>query len=59
MTIPELQMVKDKLKCAEHLAKNRWCYVMGPNSKFPGEHVAVGIDTVALWARKIVRAYPY
>ncbi|KAJ6614275.1 hypothetical protein B0H10DRAFT_1803816 [Mycena sp. CBHHK59/15] len=54
MTIPELLEVQTKLACAEHPGNNRWCYVMGPKSKYPGKHVEVGIDVVSLWARKMV-----
>jgi hypothetical protein len=48
---PELR----RCRCALHPGKNRWCYVMGPTSKYPGKHCPVGIDVVTLWARKIVR----
>ncbi|KAJ7676418.1 hypothetical protein B0H17DRAFT_1139856 [Mycena rosella] len=53
LSIPELQQVQAKLKCAEHPGKNRWCYVMGPKSTHPGKHVELGIDVVSLWARKM------
>ncbi|KAJ7263545.1 hypothetical protein C8J57DRAFT_1629725, partial [Mycena rebaudengoi] len=54
LSIPELQQVQAKLKCAEHPGNNRWCYVMGPKSAHPGKHVELGIDVVSLWARKVV-----
>ncbi|KAJ6524180.1 hypothetical protein B0H19DRAFT_972217, partial [Mycena capillaripes] len=50
---PEIAKVQAKLSCALHPGKNRWCYVMGPKSKSPGKHVAIGIDVLTLWARKI------
>ncbi|KAJ6616838.1 hypothetical protein B0H10DRAFT_2219178 [Mycena sp. CBHHK59/15] len=53
LSIPELQQVQAKLKCAEHLGNNRWCYAMGPKSTHPGKHVELGIDVVSLWARKV------
>ncbi|KAF8214495.1 hypothetical protein K438DRAFT_2008803 [Mycena galopus ATCC 62051] len=53
IAIPELENVKAKLTCALHPGKNRWCYVMPPDSNHPGEHVALGIEHVGLWARKI------
>ncbi|KAJ7699528.1 hypothetical protein B0H17DRAFT_1158147 [Mycena rosella] len=53
VTAPELRKVQEKLTCALHPGKNRWCYVMGPTSKHPGQHVPLGIDVVTLWARKV------
>ncbi|KAJ7456408.1 hypothetical protein B0H11DRAFT_1739317 [Mycena galericulata] len=53
IAIPELEKVKAKLTCALHPGKNRWCYVMPPDSKHPGKHVALGIEHVRLWARKV------
>ncbi|KAJ7165220.1 hypothetical protein C8R46DRAFT_900628 [Mycena filopes] len=53
LTIPELENVKSKLSCMLHPGRNRWCYVMPPDSKKPGEHVALGIEHVSLWARKV------
>ncbi|KAJ7127664.1 hypothetical protein C8R44DRAFT_616163 [Mycena epipterygia] len=53
LSIPELQQVQAKLKCAEHPGNNRWCYVMGPKTTHPRKHVELGIDVVSLWARKV------
>ncbi|KAJ6607194.1 hypothetical protein B0H10DRAFT_1956454 [Mycena sp. CBHHK59/15] len=53
VAIRELEKVKAKLTCALHPGKNRWCYVMPPDSKHPGKHVALGIEHVGLWARKV------
>ncbi|KAJ7709051.1 hypothetical protein B0H17DRAFT_916406 [Mycena rosella] len=53
ISIPELEIVKAKLTCALHPGRNRWCYVMPPDSKHPGEHIALGIEHVGLWARKV------
>ncbi|KAJ6453081.1 hypothetical protein C8R45DRAFT_847233 [Mycena sanguinolenta] len=53
LALPELEKVQAKLACTEHPGKNKWCYVMGPQSAHPGKHVEVGIDVVSLWARKI------
>ncbi|KAJ6631961.1 hypothetical protein B0H10DRAFT_1975580 [Mycena sp. CBHHK59/15] len=59
LSIPELQQVQAKLKCAEHPGNNWWCYVMGPKSTHPRKHVELGIDVVSLWARKVVRTGLY
>ncbi|KAJ6490437.1 hypothetical protein DFH09DRAFT_1454372 [Mycena vulgaris] len=53
VTIPELRKVKEKLACAEHPGRNRWCYVLPPSSKHPGKHVPLDIEVIGLWARKM------
>ncbi|KAJ6571919.1 hypothetical protein B0H19DRAFT_890423, partial [Mycena capillaripes] len=53
VTSVELRKLQAKLACALHPSKNRWCHVMGPESKFPGKHVLLGIEHVMLWARKM------
>lgn len=52
----ELRVVKEKLQCAHHSGPNRWCYVSPEN---PTEHVALGLEEITLWARKIVSSYVY
>ncbi|KAJ7018948.1 hypothetical protein C8F04DRAFT_1324746 [Mycena alexandri] len=51
VTLPELRKVKEKLTCALHPGKNRWCYVRGPKDKRPGEHVPLDLEVLLLWAR--------
>ncbi|KAF8231156.1 hypothetical protein L208DRAFT_1378238 [Tricholoma matsutake] len=46
----ELHLVKEKLCCTKHGGLNHWCYIH-PNT--PGEHVALGLQEITLWARKI------
>jgi hypothetical protein len=58
ITLPEFAKAQAKLKCAQHPGTNRWCYAMGPSSKYPGKHVGFGIDIVNRWARKMVRDRP-
>ncbi|KAJ7089961.1 hypothetical protein C8R44DRAFT_648573, partial [Mycena epipterygia] len=53
LTVPELRKVQDKHTCTQHPGRNRWCYVMRPNSKFPGKHVPLDLELVSLWARKM------
>jgi hypothetical protein len=48
-----LGKVKEKLKCAVHPGPHRWCYVR-QDAGHEGEHVALGIGEVGLWARQIV-----
>jgi hypothetical protein len=55
-TNPEvLHKVKNVLQCATHSGPHRWCY-MRRDREHEGEHVALGIYEVSLWARKIVSA---
>ncbi|KAJ7358534.1 hypothetical protein DFH08DRAFT_953665 [Mycena albidolilacea] len=53
IAIPELENIKAGLTCALHPGKNRWCYVMPPDSTHLREPVALGIEHAGLWARKI------
>jgi hypothetical protein len=59
VTLPELRKVKEKLTCALHPGKNRWCYVRGPKDKRPGEHVPLDLEVLLLWARHMVRYLVY
>lgn len=47
----ELRTVKDRLACPEHRGPNRWCYVSPAHGK---EHIALGVEEIGLWAKKIV-----
>jgi hypothetical protein len=47
---PELRLVQEKLRCAQHAGPNWWCYI-SPTK--PDEHIALGYEEVSLWARKI------
>ena len=49
--VEELRVIKQRLKCIRHPGANRWCYVR-PNN--PDEHIALGLEEIMLWARKIV-----
>ncbi|KIM35687.1 hypothetical protein M413DRAFT_56413, partial [Hebeloma cylindrosporum] len=46
----ELTAVNRNLKCAQHPGENRWCYI---NPEKPTEHIALGLEEITLWARKI------
>ena len=54
--VEELCVIKQRLKCIRHPGPNRWCYVR-PNN--PDEHIALGLEEIMLWARKIVSATIY
>ena len=49
----ELKRVKAKLACAQHSGPNRWGDVRQDHGH-EGEHVALGLEEIGLWARKIV-----
>lgn len=53
----ELKNVKAKLACAQHGGPTHWCYVRHDQGH-EGEHVALGLEEVGLWARKIVSMEP-
>jgi len=48
-----LHKVKNALKCATYPRPHQWCYVRRDKGH-EGEHVALRIHKVGLWARKIV-----
>ena len=51
--IDELKIVKAKLACAQHPGSSHWRYIR-QDGGHKGEHVALGLEEIGLWARKIV-----
>ena len=49
----ELDIVKAKLGCMEHRGNNRWCFVRR-DEEHAGQHIALGLEKITLWARKMV-----
>ncbi|KJA13537.1 hypothetical protein HYPSUDRAFT_151502 [Hypholoma sublateritium FD-334 SS-4] len=47
----ELQIVQEKLRCAEHSGINQWCYVSSEN---PQQHIKLSLEKVTLWTHKMV-----